>query len=81
VITIHRILRPTFGKVAIVQTDGVDDVIALSKARSMLIVLVATCEQALTSLEHVAHDGELDDEIAAVIERSRGQLRSFEMAP
>ena len=47
----------------------------------MLIVLVATCEQALTSLEHVAHDGELDDEIAAVIERSRGQLRSFEMAP
>src|SRR5690349_8444275 len=39
----------TFGEGAIAHTHGVDDVVALSRARSMLIVLIATCEQALMS--------------------------------
>ena len=43
----------------------------------MLTVLIATCEQALESLDPVAHDSRLDAEIAALIERSRLQLHSF----
>ena len=43
----------------------------------MLIVLIATCEQALVSLEAVTHDERLDAEIRALVERCHTELRSL----
>lgn len=55
-----------------------DDVVALSRARSMLIVLQATSEQALAALALVAHDTDLDAQLHTLIAQTRTQLEAFE---
>jgi hypothetical protein len=54
-----------------------DDQVALSRARSVLIVLLSACEQALTALDHVDHDPDLDATLHALIEQTGSQLDTF----
>jgi hypothetical protein len=55
----------------------VDDLVALSKARSMLIVLLASSEQALAALAPIDHHPGLDTQLHALIDRTKAQLEAF----
>jgi hypothetical protein len=50
---------------------------ALTKARSLLIILLATCEETLLALEAAANvlDIQLTNDLRLMIERSEGELR------
>jgi hypothetical protein len=56
-----------------------DDYVALSKARSMLTILLATCKQTLLALEAVdnAVDTTLTDDLRKMIHRSERELESI----
>jgi hypothetical protein len=53
-----------------------DDLAQLSKARSMLIILLATCKQSLLALEATANllDTDLTADLAKMVERSEAEL-------
>lgn len=53
-----------------------DDFAALVKARSMLLLLSATCEQTLLALEAAANalDTDLTHDLRAMIDRTRDEL-------
>jgi hypothetical protein len=53
-----------------------DDLAQLSKARSMLIILLATCKQSLRALEATANllDTDLTADLAKMVERSEAEL-------
>jgi hypothetical protein len=63
------------------RSDGIlpaiaEDIAALTKARSMLILLLATCQQTLLALQATANilDTQLTDDLAAMVERSEAEL-------
>ena len=53
-----------------------EDRAALTKARSMLILLLATCQQTQTALEAAANalDTDLTSDLGAMIKRTEGEL-------
>lgn len=53
-----------------------DDPIALTKARSMLLILLATCRETLTALDAAGNllDSEMSDDLRRMIARSEGEL-------
>ena len=55
---------------------SVEDVAALTKARSLLILLLATCKETLLALEAAANtlDTDLTSDLRAMIERSEDEL-------
>jgi hypothetical protein len=57
-------------------TAGMEDRATLKKARSMLILLLATCKQTETALEAAANelDTDLTDDLSAMIERTEREL-------
>lgn len=66
--------------VSIVRLDGhggsVDDIASLTKARSLLLLLLATCQETLLALEAAANvlDTDLTADLKAMIERSEAEL-------
>lgn len=52
----------------------------LTKARSMLVILLATCEQTLLVLDAVANvlDTDMTEDLRAMIVRSRGELTAMD---
>jgi hypothetical protein len=56
-----------------------DEHVALAKARSMLMILVATCKQTLLALEAAdnAVDTRLTDDLRKMIDRSEDELDSI----
>ena len=52
---------------------------ALTKARSMLILLLATCQQTQVALEAAANalDTDLTTDLGAMIERTEGELAAL----
>ena len=57
------------------------DLVELKKARSMLVLLLATCEQTLLALEAAGNvlDTDLTRDLAAMIERSETELESLKV--
>jgi len=53
-----------------------DDFVVVTKARSLLMILVATCEQTLLTLEAAANvlDTDLTNDLRRMIERSSNEL-------
>ncbi len=53
-----------------------DDLIALTKARSMLLILLATCRETLTALDAAGNvlDSEMTEELRRMITRSEAEL-------
>jgi hypothetical protein len=60
-------------------TAAVDDRATLTQARSMLILLLATCKQTQLALEAAANalDTDLTGDLAAMIERTAGELAAL----
>jgi hypothetical protein len=54
----------------------VDDLAALTKARSLLMLLLATCKETQLALQAAANvlDTDLTRDLGAMIERSEGEL-------
>lgn len=54
-----------------------EDLAALTKARSLLILLLATCRETQLALEAAANmlDTDLTADLKAMIERSEGELK------
>lgn len=52
------------------------DLVELKKARSMLVLLLATCQQTLLTLEAVGNvlDTDLTESLSAMVERSEAEL-------
>jgi hypothetical protein len=61
-------------------TPAVDDLGNLIQARSMLIILLATCKQTQTALEAAANtlDTDLTSLLGAMIERSEEELNALQ---
>jgi hypothetical protein len=59
---------------------GVDDRGLLTQARSMLLLLLATCKQTQTVLEAAANslDTDLTSELGAMIERTERELAALQ---
>ena len=57
------------------------DLADLKKARSMLVLLLATCEQTLLALEAAGNvlDTDLTQELAAMIDRSEAELAGLKV--
>jgi hypothetical protein len=60
-------------------TGPVEDRATLTQARSMLILLLATCKQTQVALEAAANalDTSLRDDLSAMIERTEGELAAL----
>jgi hypothetical protein len=56
-----------------------DDLVALVRARSMLLILLATCRETLTALEAAGNvlDVELTGDLRRMIARSEGELEAI----
>ncbi len=56
-----------------------EDVIALNKARSMLLILLATCRQTLTALDAAGNvlDSEMTEDLRRMIARSESELETL----
>jgi hypothetical protein len=56
-----------------------DDLSALRKARSMLLLLTATCEQSLLALEATGNvlDTDLTHDLRAMVERTEEELAAL----
>lgn len=56
-----------------------DDVIAVNKARSLLIILLATCEQTLLALDAANNvfDTDMTDDLRRMIARTGGELEKL----
>ena len=52
------------------------DVVALTKARSLLLILLATCRETLTALEAAGNvlDTDMTEDLRRMIERSEEEL-------
>jgi hypothetical protein len=59
--------------------DG-DTVVALTKARSLLVILIATCKQTLLALEAAANilDIDLTEDLRRMIARSEEELSAMD---
>jgi len=57
----------------------VDDLLRLKQARSLLLLLLATCKQTQLALDAVANvlDTQLSKDLDAMIERSERELREL----
>ena len=57
-------------------TAAVDDHATLTKARSMLLLLLATCKQTQLALEAAANalDTDMTNDLGAMIDRTEGEL-------
>ena len=55
------------------------DLVELKKARSMLVLLLATCQQTLLALEAAGNmlDSDLTGQLSAMIERSEVELEQL----
>jgi hypothetical protein len=55
------------------------DVIAMTKARSMLIILVASCEQTLLALDAAGNvlDRDMADDLRLMIARSKSEIEAL----
>lgn len=53
-----------------------EDFIALTKARSLLLILIATCRETLTALDAAGNvlDSEMTEDLRRMIARSEGEL-------
>ena len=60
-------------------TAAVDDRATLTQARSMLILLLATCKQSQTALEAAANvlDTDLTEDLGLMIERTEAELAAL----
>lgn len=58
---------------------AVDDLAGLTKARSLLLLLLATCKETQLALEAVANtlDTELTNDLGDMINRSESELREL----
>jgi len=56
-----------------------DDIVALVKARSMLIILLATCRETLTALDAAGNvlDADMTEELRRMITRTEGELEAL----
>lgn len=56
---------------------AMDDIAGLTKARSLLLLLLATCKETQLALEAVANtlDTDLTKDLGSMINRSEGELR------
>lgn len=54
----------------------VEDLLALTKARSMLLILLATCQSTLTALDAAGNvlDHEMTEDLRRMIARSEAEL-------
>ena len=61
-------------------TAAVDDRATLTQARSMLILLLATCQQTQTALEAAANalDTDLSTDLGAMIQRTESELDALQ---
>lgn len=59
---------------------AVEDAISLTKARSMLIILLATCDQTLLAIDATANvlDSDLRHDLNAMIERTRREVDALD---
>lgn len=59
---------------------AVEDAISLTKARSMLIILLATCDQTLLAIDATANvlDSDLRHDLNAMIERTRREVEALD---
>jgi hypothetical protein len=66
-------VAPTLSKL---HTASVEERVTLTKARSMLILLLATCKQSQTALEAAGNqlDTDLTDDLGTMIERTEREL-------
>jgi hypothetical protein len=57
----------------------VDDIAALTKARSLLMLLLATCKETQLALQAAANvlDTDLTRDLGTMIERSEGELSAL----
>lgn len=57
-----------------------DDIMALTKARALLTILMATCEQTLIALDAAGNavDSDLTEDLRRMIERSQKELAVME---
>jgi len=57
------------------------NLVELKKARSMLVLLLATCEQTLLALEAVGNvlDTDLTESLSAMVERSEAELAQLKV--
>lgn len=55
----------------------IEDLIALTKARSMLLILLATCRETLTALDAAGNvlDTEMTEDLRRMIARSEDELK------
>lgn len=53
-----------------------EDLIALTKARSMLLILLATCRETLTALDAAGNvlDSEMTEDLRRMVARSEAEL-------
>ena len=60
-------------------TPHMDELRRLSKARSLLLILLATCKETQLALDAVANvlDTQLSADLGAMIERTEGELREL----
>jgi hypothetical protein len=59
---------------------AVEDAISLTKARSMLIILLATCDQTLLAIDATADvlDSDLRHDLNAMTERTRREVEALD---
>ncbi len=62
---------------------AIEDVMAMTKARSLLLILLATCEQTLLALDAAANtlDTDMTEDLRRMIERTHGELAALEARP
>lgn len=61
-------------------TVAVEDVMALTKARSLLTILLATCEQTLLAVDAAANvlDTDMTEDLRRMIDRTRSELEALD---
>jgi hypothetical protein len=59
---------------------GIEDVMALTKARSLLTILLATCEQTLLALDAAGNalDTDMTEDLRRMVARTREELEAVE---
>ena len=59
---------------------GAGEIMALTKARSLLVILLATCEQTLLALDAASNvlDADMTEDLRRMIVRTRGELSSVD---
>ena len=59
---------------------AIEDVMALTKARSLLTILLATCEQTLLALDAAANalDTDMTEDLQRMISRTRSDIETID---